>query len=189
MRPSLRIRVRGRQLSRLQRIYDETSCPRTRIRVQSVLLAYDGYTSTEIAAITQQSDDTVRRWLHRFMQHGCDGLYEGEHSGRPPMVTLQVEAFLLTCLLHAPRDFGFARASWTTALLAQAVERRFKLTVSAECIRQHLAQRAWVCRRPTWTVKHLARAQRGYAQKKQPLPGFYAIHQRVPTSTSKTKPS
>jgi transposase len=189
MRPSLKIQVRGRQRSRLQRMYNQTTCPRTRIRVQMVLLAHDGHTSTEIAAITQQSDDSVRRWLHRFMQHGCDGLSEREHSGRPPKVTLRVEAFLLTCLLHAPRDFGFERASWTTTLLAQAVERRYKLTVSPECIRQHLAQRAWVCRRPTWTVKHLAQAQRGYAQKKARLPGFYGIRRLERMSTSKMKPS
>ena len=189
MRPSLKIQVRGRQLSRLQRMYDQTTCPRTRIRVQIVLLAHQGHTPAAIAAITQQSDDTVRRWLHRFTQDGCDGLSEGEHSGRPPLITVQVEAFLLTRLLHSPRDFGFDRPSWTTALLAQAVERRCKHTVSAECIRQHLARRAWVCRRPTWTVKHLARAQSGYAQKKAQSPGFYAIRHPEPMCTSKMRPN
>jgi hypothetical protein len=65
----------------------------------------------------------VRRWLHRFEAEGCAGLAE------------------------APRDYGYARPGWTTALLARLVRRQFKRTVTAECIRQHLAQVDGVCRR------------------------------------------
>jgi transposase len=189
MRPPLKIRLRGRQRSRLQRMFDETSCPRTRIRVQSVLLADAERTVPDIAAITQQSDDTVRYWLHRFIAQGCDGLFEGRHSGRPPTITPREEAFLLMCLSHSPREFGFERSHWTTVLLAEAVSRLFQRTVSDECIRQHLVTLDIVCRRPTWTVKHLAQAQPGYAQKKAQLQGCYDIRQPAPMSTLKMKPN
>ena len=70
MRPPLKIRLRGRQRSRLQRMFDETNCPRTRIRIQIVLLAEAERTVPDIAAITQQSDDTVRCWLQPFYRAG-----------------------------------------------------------------------------------------------------------------------
>lgn len=66
------------------------------------------------------------------------------------------------------RAFKLKRPGWTTALLAKLVRRIFKVRVTDECIRQHLERIEAVCRRPTWTVKHLAEQQPGYAQKKGP---------------------
>jgi transposase len=176
MRPPLRVpRLRGRQQARLRSLYQTTSCPRTRVRVQMVLLSSAGYSVTQIARIGQQSDDTVRRWLKRFLAEGQRGLLEAPHSGRPPKITPAVEQFLAECLERSPRDYRIARPTWTTALLAQVVWRRLKVRVTDECVRQHLARIAGVCRRPTWTVKHLARQQPGYAQKKAGSPAFCGI--------------
>jgi len=172
MRPPLHVQVTSQQRERLQQMYDQADSPRTRTRAQIVLLSQAGYDVSAIAAITQQSDETIRRWLHRFSDEGCDGLLELPHPGRPPDITLAVKTFLRECIAHrSPHEFGFVRATWTTALLAQVVKRQFRIHVSDECIRQHLAQLDIVCRRPTWTVKHLARQQPGYAQKKARLPG------------------
>lgn len=148
--------IRGRQLNRLREMYDQAECPRLRRRVQMVLLANSGYVRQEIARITRQSPMSVRRWLHRFETEGGVGLLEAPRSGRPPAVTTVVKS---------PRDYGYARPGWTTALLARLVRRQFKRSVTDECIRQHLAQVDGVCRRPTWTVKHRAQAEPGYAQK------------------------
>ena len=167
MRPLLKVGVRGRQLIRLQKVYGRTRCARTRLRALIVLLSHDGYSIEEIAQLTRQSDETVRRWLHRFLQEGCRGLYEAPHSGRLPEVTPAVEQFLRECVLQSPRDFGVPRPTWTTASLAKLVKRRFKIEVTDECIRQHLERLEVVCRRPTWTIKHLAKEKPGYAQKKE----------------------
>jgi transposase len=151
-------------------MYRQTPNPRTRIRVQMILLASAGKDVSEIAAITRVSDDTVRYWLHRFLLYGYAGLIEGDHPGRPAQVTTDIECFLLDCLERSPREFGVPRPTWTTATLAQVVARRFRVEVTDECIRQHLERRDIVCRRPTWSVKHLAQQQSGYAQKKGRLP-------------------
>jgi transposase len=131
-----------------------------------VLLSHDDYSVEEIAKITRKSDDTVRYWLHRFQQGGCSGIDEAPHSGRPPQITASIETFLHECIPQSPRAFKLNRPGWTTALLVKLVKRRFKVSVSDECIRQHLQRVHAVCRRPTWTVKHLAQQQPGYAQKK-----------------------
>jgi transposase len=166
MRPPLRVRLHGRQAARLEKLYHETHCPRTQLHVQMVLLSDDGYSVEDIAQITRKSDDVVRHWLHRFLQSGWAGLIEAPHSGRPPTITAGVEAFLRECIPLSPREFKFKRPGWTTALLARLIRRMFKVQVTDECIRQHLDRIEAVCRRPTWTVKHLAEQQPGYAQKK-----------------------
>lgn len=169
MRPPIQIKVSGRQLAWLRENYESTSSVRTRMRIQMVLLRRDGYSVKEIARITHKSDDSVRYWLHRFQQGGCAGLREAPHTGRPAQITAEMEAFLRECILQSPREFGIQRPGWTTALLAQVVKRRWRVSVSEECIRQHLQRVGAVCRRPTWTVKHLAERQPGYAQKKGPF--------------------
>jgi len=172
MRPPLQLKpIRGRQLSRLRQLYDGADCPRLRCRVQIVLLAHAGYSVPEIVRITRQSAWTVRRWLHRFEAEGCAGLEEAPRSGRPPALTTAIELILREAVARSPRNYGYARPGWTTALLARLVRRQFKRSVTAECIRQHLARVDGVCRRPTWTVKYRAQEQPGYAQKKAGLPG------------------
>jgi transposase len=167
MRAPLRVgRLHGRQAACVQRLFQTTQCPRTRLRAQMVLLSSDGYPVGEIAAITHHSDDTVRHWLQRFLDQGWRGLLEAPRSGRPAAITPAIEQFLHDCLQGTPRDFRISRPSWTTDLLAQVVRRRLKIDVTGECIRQHLERIEGVCRRPTWTVKHLARLKPGYAQKK-----------------------
>jgi len=172
MRPPLKFKpVRGRQLNRLREMYDQAHCPRLRRRAQIVLLAQAGYTVAEIVQITRQSPWTVRRWLHRFMAEGCEGLWEAPRSGRPPEITSAIELFLREAVVKSPRDYGLARPNWTTHLLSQVIKRRFKRDVSDDCVWQHLHAVGGVCRRPTWTVRHRAEEQPGYAQKKVPLQG------------------
>lgn len=172
MRPSLHLKpIRGRQLNRLRQMYAQATCSRLRRRAQMVLLAQAGYVPAEIARMTRQSVLTVRRWLHRFEADGCGGLVEAPRSGRPPEITTAIEAFLREVVVQSPRDFGYARPGWTTALLAKLIRRQFKRAVTDEGVRQHLAHVGGVCRRPTWTVKYRAQEQPGYAQKKAGLLG------------------
>ena len=172
MRPPIRLKpLRGRQLQRLQKMYDRADSPRLQRRVQMILLAHDGRDTAEIARVTRQSAATVPRWLHRFEAEGCAGLEEAPRSGRPPQVTDAVEAYLRKVVVQSPREFGYARPGWTTALLAKLIRRKYKRDVSEECVRQHLAAAGVVCRRPTWTVKYRAEELPGYAQKKAGSPG------------------
>jgi transposase len=170
MRHPLRIvKVHSRTKTRLESLYRGARCPRFRIRVQMVLLSIQGKTIQEIAAVVHESRETVRRWLHRFLEEGINGLTERDHPGRPAIITEEIECYLLGCIEQQPRAFGRDRATWTTALLAEEVKTRYGVQVTDECIRQHLGQIEVVSRRPTWSVKHIAVQQPGYAQKKRQL--------------------
>lgn len=189
MRPPLHVRARGRQLRSLQETLRRSPCPRARLRAQMVLLSHQGYSLQQIASITRQSDETVRRWLHRFRQRGCPGLGEAPRSGRPPKITPAVRQLLRQWAQLSPRELGVQRPTWTTANLARLVERLVGVRVTPECIRQHLHRLDFVCRRPTWTVKHLARQQPGYAQKRGRSPGSCGTRRAAPTSTCRTRRS
>lgn len=172
MRPRLKLkRISGQQLRRVRKLYDQAECPRLRRRAQTILLAQQRYRTAEIATITRQSQMNVRRLLHRFTKAGCASLLEAPRSGRPADITPAIESYLRTVVVQSPHKFGFARPGWTTQLLTKLVRRRFQHRVTDECIRQHLKRLGVVCRRPTWTVKHKAQAQPGYAQKKAGLLG------------------
>lgn len=172
MRHPLRLsKVHGRTKARLLSLYRDARCPRFRIRVQMVLLSIQGKTIQEIAVTVHASRETVRRWLHRFLEEGVNGLTERDHPGRPAIITAEIECYLLECIEQQPRKHGKDRATWTTALLAEAVESRYGVRVTDECIRQHLGRIEVVSRRPTWSVKHLAVQQPGHPQKKPQLQG------------------
>jgi len=172
MYPTLKLKpIRRRQLRRLRELYDESPDPRVRQRAQVILLAHAGCGTAEMATITHQSAMNVRRTLHRFMAQGCAGLPDSPRPGRPASITPAMEVYLRAAVVQSPHEFGLSRPGWTTQLLARLVKRQFRQTVSDECIRQHLGQIGGVCRRPTWTVKHIAQAQPGYAQKKAGSPG------------------
>lgn len=180
--------LRTHQVARLQQMYRETHCPRGRIRIQMVLLSNQGRSPTEISKITQQSDDTVRRWLRRFEEEGLKGLVEHPHPGRPAQVTPAVEQFLVECIQKSPREFRIGRPTWTTAHLAGVLKRKKRVKVTDECVRGHLLKLDFVCRRPTWTVKPLAQKQPGYAQKKGRLHASCGIPHGGQTSTFRMKP-
>lgn len=173
MRPRLQVqRISGTSLRRLRRMYDGARCPRLRRRAQTILLAQQGYTARGIAQITRQSQMNVRRLMHRFDEGGCNELLEIQRSGRPADITPAIENYLRVVIKQSPRHYGYGRPGWTTQLLAKLLRRQFNCEVTDECVRQHLERAGIVCRRPTWTVKHKAQVQSGYAQKKAGSQGF-----------------
>lgn len=173
MHHRVHVRVRGRQLAFLKKLFrGGAPSARSLLRAQAVLLAYEGYSMLEIMAITRQSDDTIRRWIRRFNRLGCRGVLERPRSGRPKIIGRRVDRFLRSAVLKSPRKFGFHRPTWTTAILAQLVRQRFHVSPDPETIRLHLLSINAVCSRPTWTVKHIAKRQPGYAQKKPQLPAY-----------------
>jgi transposase len=189
MRPRLQVCLRGRQRPHLEKLMRQSPCPRTRLRAEMVLMSAQGYSVEEIARVTQRSGMTVRRWLNRFVQSGCEGMAEGAHTGRPPTITTALEQELRRCVLGSPREFGTDRPFWTTASLAKHLKRRLHVQVTDECVRQHLERVNAVCRRPTWTVKDVAKREPGYPQKRGHFPGFCGIRPGERMSTCKTRRS
>src|SRR5256885_6761131 len=75
MRKIERISITAADRDRLERLGRDRNTPQKVVwRARIVLLASDGRTAEAIAAAVGKSLLTVRRWRHRFVAKGVDGL-------------------------------------------------------------------------------------------------------------------
>jgi transposase len=86
------------------------------LRARIVLSAADGQTVAAIAAKTQASTQTVRKWWHRFTERGLDGLLDEPRPGQPRKLTdAQIERVIVRTLESKPT----AATHWSTRMMAQ----------------------------------------------------------------------
>ena len=79
-------------------VYAKRSCPagdpcdllallhgphRVGCRLVMLLLSQQGCSATQIAGLLGYDPSTVRRWIHRYHQHGASGLCDRPRAGRP----------------------------------------------------------------------------------------------------------
>src|SRR5438874_6741610 len=75
MRKIERISITAADRERLERLVRDRNTPQKIVwRARIVLLANDGLTAEGIAAAVGKSLLTVRRWRHRYVDKGVDGL-------------------------------------------------------------------------------------------------------------------
>jgi putative transposase len=150
------------QVAELRQIYDTAPDAKLRLRAQMVLLAHQGRSVAEIAAIVFRSRDTVERVLKRFLRGGVTALPPRKAPGLAPTVTPEWKAELLRVIDCDPHTVGVSSANWTTGLLATYLATTTRITVTAETVRLYLRAAGYVCKRPTWTLKRKAAEQPGY---------------------------
>ncbi|MGO9154699.1 IS630 family transposase [Mycobacterium sp.] len=133
------------------------------LRARIVLAAADGASNAGIGRALGVCDDTVRKWRHRFCQHGMDGLCDHPRPGRPRRFSAAVvaEVKALACELPAKSDVPLAK--WSCPDLAmEAIQRGVVKSVSASTVRRWLAAdalkpwqyRSWIFPRdPHFAVK------------------------------------
>jgi transposase len=143
--------------------FDATRDAETRLRYQMVLLAAEGRTAPQIAAIVQRSDATVQRVLHRYRAGGLAAVPYRPIPGAAPVVTPAWAAELRRVIELDPRAVGVAGPLWTTGLLATYLAERTGLVTSDETVRRYLHRFDYVCKRPKWTLKRKAEEQPDWA--------------------------
>jgi transposase len=84
-------------------------------RLLMTLLSQHGWPAAQIAQVLGVDPSTVRRWIHRYQQHGVAGLHDRPRSGRPRLGSPRLGERILTALTQ-PR-------AWTIPRLWQAVGR------------------------------------------------------------------
>ena len=149
------------QVIELRQLYETTTKAKLRLRAHIILLAHQGRSVAEIAAIVLRSRDTVERVLKRFLQGGIAALSPRTAPGRAPTVPPAWKAELLRVIDLDPHTVGVRSAHWTTSLLATYLAAKTQVVVTAEPGRLYLRAAGGVCKRPTWTLKRQAAAQPG----------------------------
>ena len=78
----------GQDLEDLRRASLETPHRRSRERFQALYLIASGqFNATTCAAHIGRQDETVLGWVHRYNEHGPDGLTYRRTGGRAPLLT------------------------------------------------------------------------------------------------------
>jgi transposase len=128
------------QLHQLDELYHATRDVRVRTRALMILLAAEErLTTARIAAIVRESDETVRRWFHRYMMaEGVNGLADAPRSGKPPKVTARYRERLLELVRRRPRTLDLPFSMWTAARLADRLAEETGLRMSVASIHRLL---------------------------------------------------
>jgi len=93
------------QLHALQHLYQTTREARLRTRIQMILLAIEKrWPAGEIATVVRESDETVRRWIKRYLVEGLNGLHDAPRPGAPRKVTSAYQELLLQVVRRRPRS-------------------------------------------------------------------------------------
>ena len=142
-----------KQLAELEEFYRTTREARLRTRAQMVLLAAERHlTAAEIAGVVRASEETVRRWLKRYLAEGVEGLRDEPHPGAPRKVTQEYREGLLHAVRRRPRSLGLPFSLWTLQRLADYMAERTGIRVEYETVRLHLKASGIVLSRPQHTI-------------------------------------
>jgi transposase len=141
------------QLAGLEELYRTTRDARLRTRAQMILLAAERrMTAAEIAEIVRASEETVRRWLKRYLAEGGEGLRDTPRPGSPRKVTPEYRERLVNALRRRPRSLGLPFSLWTLRRLADYMAEQTGIRVEYETVRLHLKAAGIVLSRPQHTI-------------------------------------
>ena len=141
------------ELEAIETLYRTTRQVRLRTRAQIVLLAGEQrLAAPAIARIVREDEQTVRRWLKRYLAEGVEGLKDRPMPGAPGKVTPAYQEQLLAAVRRRPRSLGQPYSLWTLRRLADYLAERTGLRVSHETVRRVLAAAEIVLSRPQHTI-------------------------------------
>lgn len=113
-----------------------------------LLAAEQGMVASAIAKIVRESEETVRRWLKRYLAEGVQGLKDQPHPGATPKLTVAYQAELIRVVRQRPRSLGQDFSMWTLQRLVDYMAEQTGVRVSSECLRLHLKKAEIVLSRP-----------------------------------------
>jgi len=137
------------QIKALNELYQSTKDVRLRTRAQMILLAAEEeMTAPEIATIVRKDEQTVRRWMKRYIAEGVEGLQDAPRSGAPGKVTEAYVKKLMSSVRRRPRSLDLEYSTWTLQRLADYMAEETGIRVRPETVRLHLAKHEVVLSRP-----------------------------------------
>ena len=137
------------QLQGLDELYRTTKDVRIQQRAQMILLAAErNMVACEIAAIVRKDEQTVRRWLKRYVAEGIEGLQDAPRPGAQPTVTPEYRARLVEAVRRRPRSLNQPFSLWTCQRLADFMAEETGIRMSDETVRRYLAMEEIALSRP-----------------------------------------
>lgn len=118
---------------------------RRRLAVQRV---EEGYTQQEVAEFLGVSKSSVSQWMKAYRTGGAAGLATKSGSGRPPKLSAEQEAEVLTWFERSPTEFGYRNELWTAPRVAETIRQKWKVKFHPRYLNQWLAERRITPQKP-----------------------------------------
>jgi transposase len=119
-----------------------------RRRRRAVELLRQGERTTVVARFLGVDRSSVYRW-RRSAANGLDALAAQPHPHRPPRLTDSQRQRLETLLAEGAQAHGWPNALWTTARVAQLIQRQFQISYHHDHVGRFLRQRlGWTPQKP-----------------------------------------
>lgn len=176
-----RVFARGNQrtvqrLLQLRRQAMSEKAPRFAQRLHGILLSLEGHATSEIARLLQVHRSTVPLWIDHWNQHGEEGLWEGQRSGRPSRLDPKQRETLCDILDSGPVAYGLETGIWTSPLIRQILREEFGQDYHPGHVRKLLRQLGYSVQRPTTRL-----VQADLRQKRKWVRSTYPNLKKTPT--------
>ncbi len=116
----------------------------------------------EISDLLDLGHKSVYRWLGQYDREEVEDLFEGDRTGKPPLLTEAQLARLKGILDTGPVAYGLTTGNWTCPTVQHIIEEEFGIHYNHDHVRQILHQMEFSVQRP---AKKLALAQAELQQK------------------------
>ena len=138
-----------RRLLALRQEAQTDKAPRVALRLQAILLSADGHTPPDIAQLLHVHRSRVHQWIRNWIDHGLDGVKEGQRSGRPSQLTPAQRQKLQDIIESGPVAYGLATGIWTSQIVAEVIEAEYGVSYHPGHVRKILHQAGCSVQRPT----------------------------------------
>lgn len=136
-------------------------------RAKIILRYYAGASLRQIRQELGVEEDTVSRWVHRFVDSGLDGLRDQPRSGRPAIYTVEEVSLVIQTALTSPKDLELPFGSWTLDRLQTYLQEEKGVKMKRSRLDELLLKEGLRWRKQEWWFG--VRVDPDFAQKRGPL--------------------
>ena len=119
----------------------QTKAARVFRRAQAVRNVVKGQRLQTVSDALQFTYSALRTWVHRFANHGTQGLVDRPRSGRPPKITCELEQHLNRLVDQDPLQHGSIHSQWSCRELATVLAQQTGVHLGRESVRGVLKKR------------------------------------------------
>jgi transposase len=118
-------------------------------RIMAIILYNEGFSVPTISNLFDISEGTIYKWLKRLEQESIDELiYDDSGGGRSPKLPESKRPKLEEILREGPEEQGFTGQIWTSARVAEIIDRKFGISVHRVTAWKYLRELGWSNKKP-----------------------------------------
>lgn len=117
-------------------------------RWRALRLLDEGYSLNEVGRVVGCAPSSVMRWREVRRRRGKQGLKVRSSPGRPPKLGPGERRRLIRLLLKGAMAHGYRTELWTTARIAELIEREFGVTYHRDHVGRLMHNLCWSHQKP-----------------------------------------